>query len=134
MNKTQMLNLLVRLATIDNDLASRESKWLVQLGQQLGLSQQEIADAFRHPYEPIIFDHLAEEERFEYLYNLIQLMKIDRKIFLSEIEYCERVAYKLGYKSGVVKALSSYIYSDPAITANRNMLMAKARKYLKALY
>lgn len=134
MKKSQMLNLLVRLATIDNELAGRESKWLIALGEKNGLSPTEIAEAFRNPAEPGALDQLAEEERFEYLYNLIQLMKIDRKIFLSEIQFCERVAYKLGYKSGVVKALSSYIYSDPALTANRSMLMDKARKYLKVLY
>ena len=130
MKKGNMLGLLVKLATIDNELAGRESKWLLQLGQKNGLTAEEIAEAFRSPQEPSDFSHLAEEERFEYLYNLIQLMKIDGKVFLSEIGYCERVAYKLGYKGGAVKALSGYIYSDPAITADRQMLMNKAKKYL----
>ena len=129
MNKSQMLNLLVRLATIDNELAGRESKWLMQLGQKWGLSADDIAEAFRNPLEPTDYTNLAEEERFEYLYNLIQLMKIDGKVFMSEIEYCERLANKLGYKSGVIKALSGHIYSDPAITADRQMLIDKARKY-----
>lgn len=134
MKKAQMLNLLVRLATIDNELAGRESKWLMELGQKNGLSKEEIAESFRNPVEPPDFANLAPEERFEFLYNLIQLMKIDGKVFLSEIDYCERLANNLGYKSGVVKALSSYIYSDPAITADRSMLMEKAKKYHKAHY
>ena len=134
MKKAQMLTMLVQLATIDNELAGRESKWLMQLGQKNGLSQEEIADAFRNSYNLPDFDSLAEEERFEYLYNLIQLMKIDGKVFLSEIDYCERLANKLGYKSGVVKALSGHIYSDPAITADRKMLMDKAKKYLNVKY
>lgn len=134
MKKAQMLSMLVQLATIDNELASRESSWLQQLGQQYGLSASEIAAAFRSPATPQNFSRLSEEERFEYLYNLIQLMKIDGKIFLKEIAYCERIAYKLGYKSGVVKVLSSHIYSDPALTANRVMLMSKARSYLQVTF
>lgn len=134
MKKAQMLTMLVQLATIDNELAGRESSWLMQLGQKNGLTPEEIAEAFRNPYEPPNFNNMAEEERFEYLYNLIQLMKIDGKVFLSEIDYCERLANKLGYKSGVVKALSSHIYSDPTITADRTMLMDKARKYLNVKY
>ncbi|AHM58908.1 hypothetical protein D770_03205 [Flammeovirgaceae bacterium 311] len=134
MNKGQMLNLMVRLATIDQELAGRESSWIVRLGQKHGLSSEEITNAFRSQEEPYRLDLLAEEERFEYLYNLIQLMKIDGKIFLSEIDYCERVAYKLGYKGGVVKALSGHIYSDPSITANRKLLMEKAKSYLVISY
>jgi uncharacterized tellurite resistance protein B-like protein len=130
MNKTQMLNTLVQLATADNELAGRESSWITQLGSKLGLSAEEIATAFRSPLPPPDFGALAEEERFEYLYNLIQLMKIDGKVFTSEITFCERFATKLGYKSSVVKALSAYIYSDPSITADRQMLHDKARKHL----
>lgn len=130
MNKAQMLNTLVQLATTDNELAGRESSWLTQLGGKLGLTSEEIAMAFRSPMPPPDFKSLADEERFEYLYNLIQLMKVDGKVFMSEISFCERVATKLGYKSGVVKALSTHIYSDPSITADREMLQEKARKYL----
>lgn len=130
MKKAQMLQMLVRLATIDNELAGRESKWIVELGKAAGFTPEQIAEAFKDPASPPDFTQLAEEERFEYLYNLIQLMKIDGRVFLSEISYCERVANKLGYKSGVVKALSSHIYSNPSITADRQMLLEKAKKYL----
>lgn len=132
MNKAQMLNTLVQLATTDNELAGRESSWLTQLGGKLGLTAEEIASAFRSPMPPPDFKTLAEEERFEYLYNLIQLMKIDGKVFTSEITFCERIAVKLGYKSSVVKALSAHIYSDPSITADRQMLHEKARKHLQS--
>ena len=131
MNRSRMLNMLVRLATIDNDLAGPESKWIMQLGKGLGLTDDEIDAAFKDPTTPPSFNTMPSEDRFEYLYNLIQLMKIDGKVFLSEIDYCERMAEKLGYKSGVVRAISTHIYSDPALTPDRKMLMEKADKYLK---
>ena len=54
--------------------------------------------------------------------GVIQLMKIDRKVHNSEIEFCEKIAMKLGYKPGVVADLSAYIYSDPSMTTDRKHL------------
>jgi hypothetical protein len=59
------------------------------------------------------------------------MMKVDGQIFKSEIEYCKSLAEKLGFKKGVVAELSSRIYSDPVITADRDELKKSAYKYLK---
>ncbi|WP_017731746.1 hypothetical protein [Nafulsella turpanensis] len=130
--KKAQLSMLVQLATIDNELAGKESRWLQKIGFGMGMEENEINEIFRKP-EPhtIAFTHLTSEERFEYLYNLIQLMKIDGKVFFSEIDFCKRAAEKLGYQSAVVKALSGSIFGDPAITADRAQLMKKAQKFLK---
>lgn len=131
MKKTQ-LGMLVQLATIDNELANSESKWLQKIGLGIGLKEDEIEEVFRKPHHGhASFSHLSTEERFEYLYNLIQLMKIDGKIFLSEIDFCKKAAEKLGFEPAVVKALSSGIFADPSITADRDQLLKKAMKYLK---
>lgn len=130
--KSTQLSMLVRLATIDNELAGSESKWLQKIGLSLGLKEDEIEEVFRKPHSDNSFRHLSLEERFEYLYNLIQLMKIDGKIFQSEINFCKKAAEKLGFQTGVVKELSSRIYGDPSITADRNLLMKRAQKYIKS--
>lgn len=132
--KKMQLGMLVQLATIDNELALSESSWLQKIGLGLGLNKNEIEEVFRNPAQKTFssFSHLSTEERFEYLYNLIQLMKIDGKIFLSEIEFCKKAAEKLGFQASVVKALSSGIFADPSITADRGALLKKAQKYLKA--
>ena len=131
MRKAQ-LSMLVQLATIDNELAGKESKWLQTIGLGMGMDEKEIQEVFRKPEtQSVNFTHLSSEERFEYLYNLIQLMKIDGKVFFSEIDFCKRAAEKLGYQSSVVKALSGSIFSDPAITADRGLLIKKAQKFLR---
>lgn len=131
MRKAQ-LSMLVQLATIDNELAGKESKWLQTIGIGMGMEEKEIEEVFRKPEARFgSFTHLSSEERFEYLYNLIQLMKIDGKVFFSEIDFCKRAAEKLGYQSSVVKALSGSIFGDPSITADRVQLMKKAQKFLR---
>ena len=72
---------------------------------------------------------LSDDERFEYLYMVIQLMKVDGQVFKSEIVFCEEIAEKLGFKKKVVSELSKNIYSDPSITADREMLRNKASKF-----
>jgi uncharacterized membrane protein YebE (DUF533 family) len=125
----QQLNILIQLATIDRSLATRERKLIEHLGQVNGVSPEEIETMLNNP-EPIKdLSNLTEEERFEYLYMVIQLMKIDGQVFKSEIVFCEDIAELLGYKKKVVSELSKNIYSDPSITADRDMLMDKALKF-----
>jgi hypothetical protein len=74
---------------------------------------------------------LSDDQKFEYIYSLVQLMKADGKVFQSEIRFCEQVAEELGYSKKVIGELSSRIYSDPSITADRAKLKSRAQKYLK---
>jgi len=39
--------------------------------------------------KPIYIPTLSDDEKFEYLYNIVQLMKIDSQVYLSEINFCE---------------------------------------------
>jgi hypothetical protein len=76
------------------------------------------------------FAVFTDDQKFEHLYYLIQLMKMDGQVFRSEIVFCEHIAEKIGYRKGVVAEISQHVYSDPTITADRNMIKAKADKFL----
>jgi len=126
---TRQLNILVQLATIDGNLAGKEKKLIEHIAKVNNVDDETIAGLLNQP-EPIPdLDHLSEEERFEYLYMVIQLMKVDGQVFKSEIVFCENIAQRLGFKKKVVSELSKNIYSDPSITADREMLMDKAAKF-----
>ena len=128
MQKKQ-LNILIQLATIDSDLAGKELKLIETIAKNNGFTDEDIKELLRKP-EPIEdLTSLSEEERFEYLYMIIQMMKVDGQVFKSEINFCEKMAEKLGYKKQVVSELSKNIYSDPKITADREMLKQKAFKF-----
>ena len=126
---TRQLNILVQLATIDGHLAGKEKKLIEHIAKVNNVDEDVIKQLLNQP-EPIPdLNHLSEEERFEYLYMVIQLMKVDGQVFKSEIVFCENIAERLGYKKKVVAELSKNIYSDPSITADRQMLMDKASKF-----
>jgi len=126
---TRQLNILVQLATIDGNLAGKEKKLIEHIAKVNNIDEETIKTLLNSPESIPDLDHLSEEERFEYLYMVIQLMKVDGQVFKSEIVFCENIAERLGYKKKVVSELSKNIYSDPSITADREMLRDKAAKF-----
>ena len=128
MQKKQ-LSILIQLATVDSELAGKELKLIEMVAKANGFTDEDIKELLRKPEPVENFSSLTDDEKFEYLYMVIQLMKVDGQIFKSEISFCEDVAEKLGYKKQVIAELSKNIYSDPKITADREMLKDKVRKY-----
>ncbi len=126
---TRQLNLLIQLATIDGSLAPKERKLIEHIAKVNNLDEDQIKELLNKPVQITDFQHLTEDERFNNLYMVIQLMKIDGQVFKAEIVFCEELAVKLGYKKKVVAELSKNIYSDPSITADRDMLRATAAKF-----
>jgi uncharacterized membrane protein YebE (DUF533 family) len=126
---TRQLNILIQLATADGALAGKERKLIEHIAKVNNVSGDQIKKLLNSPIPITDLQHLSEEERFEYLYMVIQLMKVDGQVFKSEIVFCEDIAEKLGYKKKVVAELSKNIYSDPSITADREMLKETAAKF-----
>ena len=125
------LSLMIQLAISDNELAEREEKLIYNLGKLHGVSEEEIKNLIKNP-EPIgPVETLSNDEKFQFLYVVIQMMKVDGQIFKAEIEFCRDLAEKLGFKRAVVGELSARIYSDPSITSDRDQLKKTAFKYLK---
>jgi uncharacterized tellurite resistance protein B-like protein len=125
------LNVLINLAASDSTVAEKEAKVIHIIAKAKGIPKDEVDEMLKKPKPIGNLDTLTEDQKFENLYLLIQLMKSDGQVFRSEIHFCEQVAEKLGYKKGVVAELSSHIYSDPSITADRKLLIDKAHKFLK---
>jgi hypothetical protein len=130
------LKALVQISIIDRDFGQPEKSYVYTIGKANRIPEEEIDAIVKEVLESkdtedVNFGGLMTEERFNYLYDVVQLMKIDGEVFLTEIRYCEEVAEKLGYDKKVVKKMASRIYSDPAITGNREALMNEASKFLK---
>ncbi|MFT6881940.1 MAG: putative tellurite resistance protein B-like protein [Marinoscillum sp.] len=124
------LSILVHLSMADNFLAEQESKLIHSIGERLGLNKEQIEMIIDNPKPIPHLRDLHPDEKFGYLHDVIQLMKVDGKIHQSEIQFCEKLALTLGYKPGVVADLSAYIYSDPSIATKRSFLRSIADNQL----
>ena len=131
-DKKAELNVLINLAASDKNVAERESKLIHMIGKANGIPAEEINRMMQNPKPITDLANLTNDEKFSHLYYLIQLMKMDGQVFRSEVVFCEQIAEKLGYKKGVVAEVSQHVYSDPSITADRDMIKKKADKYLKS--
>ncbi len=130
-DKKSELNILINLAASDNKVEEKEAKLIHTIAKANGISKEEVEVMIKSPKPIHNVSGMTQEEKFEHLYYLIQLMKMDGQVFRSEIIFCEQMAEKLGFKKGVVSELSANIYSDPSITSDRDMLWKKASKFFK---
>ncbi|MBK7651260.1 MAG: TerB family tellurite resistance protein [Flammeovirgaceae bacterium] len=127
----EQLNVLINLAASDRLVGEKEAKIIHMIGKANGVAKEEVEAMLKKPQPIGDLSAFSEDQKFENLYHLIQLMKSDGQVFKSEIHFCEGIAEKLGYKKAVVAELSSKIYSDPSITSDRKMLIERAHKFLK---
>ena len=125
------LNVLINLAASDRNVGEKEAKTIQMIGKANGLTKEEVDEMMKKPQPIGDLTAFTEDQKFENLYHLIQLMKSDGQVFRSEVHFCEQIAEKLGYDKKVVSELSGKIYSDPTITADRKGLMSRAHKFLK---
>ncbi len=124
------LNTLVQIAQIDGHTAEKEIQFIKIIGKVNGFTDEEMDEIIKNPEPVDDLGTLTDDQKFEYLYSVVQLMKADGQVFKSEIDFCEELADQLGYNKKVIAELSSQIYSDHTITADRDNLKAKAQKYL----
>lgn len=130
LNVHDQLSLLVHLSRVDKFIAEPESKMIHYLGNLHGLTEDEVETIIDNPKPIPEMTDLHPDEKFDYLFNIVQLMKVDGKVFQSEIDFCEKIALKLGYKPGVIADLSAYVYSDPNINTSRAFLRSIADEHL----
>lgn len=129
MSIKSQLSALIALAKIDGDFAGEERDLIYMIGKANGITEKEIMELVDEPEPLPALSTMTDDDKFEYLYNIVQLMKIDNQIYLSEIKFCEELATKLGYKKGVISALSAKVFSDPMITSDRESLKRAVKKF-----
>lgn len=123
------LKLLINLARIDGEVAAPERKYISNIGLANGIAQDAIAPLFEQNHEVIIPANLSDDEKFNYIFSLVQLMKIDQRLYQDEIRYCSKVAARLGYDEAVMFDLMLHVRS--AMEANEmQSLKALTQKYL----
>lgn len=123
------LKLLISLARIDGAVGEKEEKYIYNIGSANGVPAETIRPLFANSYELIVPNDLTDDQKFNYLFSLVQLMKIDERLYKEEIRFCSRVAARLGYDQTVIFDLMLHVKS--AMGANEKEDLKKlTAKYL----
>jgi hypothetical protein len=129
MTKLSHIKLLINLARVDGDVAQQERAYIYTIGKANGIAEDVIMPLFDQDHDIIVPAQLTEDEKFLRIFNLVQLMKIDERLYKSEIQYCSKIASKLGYNQEALFELMlkvnahSLVKSDEADTLKK--LIAK---------
>ena len=121
----KQLTLLINLAAQDGVIDDSERKLLHKIGASHGMTEPEIEELIKNPKKVGNLDDLNEDERFDCLYNLVHLMKVDGQIFDEEISYCMNMAKKLHYPLEAVMELYSLVHANVKLTREINSLKSK---------
>lgn len=125
------LNILVQLARVDGVVVQDEIDLIKHIGAVNGMTSEEISQCFADPNLVEDLTKLPDDEKYEYIYNIVQLMKVDGRLYKEELSFCAKMASKLGYDEEVLMELMLKIYSDPDITTDKATLKSTIQKYLK---
>jgi uncharacterized tellurite resistance protein B-like protein len=124
------LNILVQLAKVDGVVVQEEIDLIHEIGKAHGLTEEEITACFDNNAPIGDLSGLSDDEKFEYVYSIVQLMKIDGRLYDEEIKFCGRVAGKLGYDEEVLFELMLKIYSDNHLSAEKNEIKKRVQEHL----
>jgi len=130
MNDLARMKLLINLAKVDGQVADREKNHLVNIGRANGIYPDEIYPLFTQNHAVVVPEHLTDDQKFDLILSLIQLMKLDERMYREEIHFCGQVASKLGYNKEAMFELLSYVKSAGMGSSEIESLKKLTQKFL----
>ncbi|MDV3307417.1 MAG: hypothetical protein LOY03_01190 [Cyclobacteriaceae bacterium] len=130
MTAIEKVKLLVSLAAIDGMIADREKNYIMNIGLANGVSAKEMEEIIGRRHEIVVPSNLTDSEKFDFLFHLVQLMKVDEKMFREEMLFCSTIAEKLGYRKDVLFDLMLNVPSHEMDDDEKQKLEAETKKYL----
>jgi hypothetical protein len=125
------MKLLISLAQIDGTVAARERNYIINIGRANNLYPDQVVPLFDQRHNLIIPQDLGDDQKFDYLFSLVQLMKIDERMYREEIMFCSKIAATLGYDQQVMFELLVHVKAVAMTEDEIAELKKLVQKYLK---
>lgn len=126
------MKLLINLARIDGLVAARERNYIVNIGRANGLYPDEVEPLFDEHHDLIVPQDLSNDQKFNFIFSLVQLMKIDERMYKEEILFCSKIASSLGYAKEVMVELLMHVKASGMSDEEKNNLKNLTGKHLKS--
>lgn len=125
------MKLLVNLAKVDGRVAERERNYIINIGRANGIYPDEITPLFDQEHQLLVPQDLNADEKFDYIFSLVQLMKIDERMYKEEIIFCSDIATKLGFDRQVMFDMMLHVKGSGMQPAEIESLKSMVKKHLK---
>lgn len=128
----KLIRTLLHLAQVDGSVSGSELALIYKIAIEKSLPMFEIEQLIRNPpQEKEELNKLSKDERFEYIYAIILMAKMDAKLDHRELELCQSYAESLGYEPQVIQELLEMIKSDEQLSVDKKVLKEAALKFMK---
>jgi uncharacterized tellurite resistance protein B-like protein len=131
MSALAQMKLLISLAQIDGTVADRERNYIINIGRANNVYPDEVKPLFDKRHDLIVPEDLSDDRKFDYLFSLVQLMKIDERMYKEEILFCSKIASNLGYDQQVMFELLLNVKAATMGADEMSRLKTLVQKYLQ---
>gem|GEM_PF-765980 len=128
-HKNHIMN-LVQLAKADGKISKSESGLLIKIGERNGVSAEEVFEMVDSSDDFFYKKPENDGQRFDQLYDLVEMMRIDGEVSPKELEYTTDIAEKMGVRKAVAWILVQSLVDGMALELPKEELKAKAAEYL----
>lgn len=108
---------IVRIAKADQEVSTEEVEMLSRIAKKYNISNDRFKQILREPESIPTLAHLECEERVERLYELLQMVEIDHKIEIREVNMLRKIVTGLAFPlHSVDKIVDHSIATDIEVT------------------
>lgn len=125
------MKLLISLAQIDGSVALRERNYIINIGRANGFYPDQVQPLFEQRHTLIVPQDLSDDDKFNYLFSLVHLMKIDERMYKEEMMFCSKIASNLGYEPQVMFELLLHVKTVAMTEEEMAQLKKLVQDYLK---
>jgi len=125
------MKLLVSLAQIDGTVALPERNYIINIGRANGFYPDQVLPLFEQRHTLIVPQDLNDDAKFDYLFSIVHLMKIDERMYKEEMMFCSKIASNLGYEPQVMFELLLHVKSVAMTDTEKADLKKLVQDYLK---
>lgn len=121
---------LVRLAMSDGVLHHEEVAFIKKIGKKNGLSDSTVKNIIKNPTSVDIEIPKSSKERFNQIFDLVQLMMRDDEVNDAEMDFCMDIANRLGFRKVIVGVLVAKITRGIADGLSRKEILEEAKPFV----
>ena len=127
--KSHIANLSA-LAKIDGHVDPNEINFIISIGQKHGLKADDVRHLIANAEKSEPQLPTNDSERFDQIYDLVEMMLADGIVDESEMEFCINMAARLGFKKSIVGVLVRKISMGVKDGFTREHIKREAQAFL----
>ena len=129
----KLISTLLHLAQADGNISGSELALIYKIGVEKGIPMFEVEQLIQNPpNQQEELQELTPDEKFEYLYTIILMMKMDGILDHRETETCSQYAVAMGYDQQVIPHLMDIIESDHDLSENKQAIKRETQKFFNS--